>query len=73
MRKEGEENMSKKGRLMKFIGIMCWFLALFMLMDGRKEREAQEAEEAKQAAIEMQMEANTEGNGEESTLIFPSE
>ncbi|MDO4530644.1 MAG: hypothetical protein Q4C06_01575 [Bacillota bacterium] len=64
----------KRAKMMRFIGIVCWFLALFMLFDGHQKRKLQEAEEAKQNAIVMEMEENMQ-NGEavDSTLIFPSE
>ncbi len=66
--------MSKKSKMLKFIGIVCWFLALFMLFDEHKARKAQEAEEAKQNAIVQQMEEkNVAGEEVDSTLIFPSE
>ncbi len=66
--------MSKKSKMLKFIGIVCWFLALFLLLDERQAQKAQEAEEAKQNAIVQQMEdKNAAGEEVESTLIFPSE
>ena len=64
---------NKKVRLLRFIGIICWFLALFILMDGKKAKEEQAAEEAKQNAIVMEMEEKEQaGTGEENTMIFPS-
>lgn len=66
--------MSTKSRMLKFVGIVCWFLALFMLLDERRTQEAQEAEEARQNAIMMEMEEKgAQGEDVESTLIFPSE
>ena len=63
----------KKAKMLKFIGFVCWFLALFMLLDENKRKKELEAEEAKQNAIVMQAEEK-EQNGElESTLIFPTE
>lgn len=64
----------KKAKMLRFIGLVCWFLALFMLFDEHQRRKEQEAEEAKQNAIVMEMEEK-EQTGEEldSTLIFPSE
>lgn len=66
--------MSKKSKMLKFIGIVCWFLALFMLFDEHQRRKELEAEEAKQNAIVMEMEEKEQKSEElESTLIFPSE
>ena len=63
----------RKAKMLKFIGFVCWFLALFMLLDENKRKKELEAEEAKQNAIVMQAEEK-EQNGElESTLIFPTE
>ena len=64
----------KKAKMLKFIGFVCWFLALFMLLDENKRKKELEAEEAKQNAIVMEAEEK-EQNGEEleSTLIFPTE
>ena len=60
--------------MVRFIGLVCWFLALFMLFDGHQKKKALEAEEAKQNAIVMEMEEkNHAGEGIESTVIFPAE
>ena len=60
--------------MFRFIGLVCWFLALFMLFDGHQKKKALEAEEAKQNAIVMEMEEkNHAGEGIESTVIFPAE
>ncbi|MGM9917257.1 hypothetical protein [Anaerotignum sp.] len=65
----------KRVKIMRFIGIVCWFLALFILIDGHQEKKAaKEAEEAEQqAAIVQQMEENGEGTDVESTVIFPED
>ena len=64
----------KKAKMLKFNGIVCWFLALFMLFDEPQRRKEQEAEEAKQNAIVMEMEEQEQkGEDLESTLIFPTE
>ncbi|MCI5679120.1 MAG: hypothetical protein MR278_03960 [Bacteroidales bacterium] len=65
----------KRVKIMRFIGIVCWFLALFILIDGHQEKKAaKEAEEAKQqAAIVQQMEESGEGTDVESTVIFPED
>ncbi len=63
----------KKVKLIRFIGIVCWFLALFILIDGHQEKKAaKEAEEAaKQQAIVQQLEES--GDGAEETLLFPED
>ena len=64
----------KKAKMLKFIGFVCWFLALFMLFDEHQRRKDQEAEEAKQNAIVMEAEEQEQtGEGLESTVIFPTE
>ncbi len=64
----------KRAKLIRFIGIVCWFLALFMLFDGHQKRKMQEAEEAKQNMIVMETEENMQNEeAVDSTLIFPSE
>ena len=64
----------KKAKMLKFIGFVCWFLALFMLFDEHQRRKEQEAEEAKQNAIVMEMEEQEQaGEDLNSTLIFPTE
>ncbi|MBQ2925136.1 MAG: hypothetical protein IJE57_06115 [Anaerotignum sp.] len=64
----------KKAKMLKFIGFVCWFLALFMLFDEHQRRKEQEAEEAKQNAIVMEAEEQEQtGEGLESTVIFPTE
>lgn len=61
-----DQSRKKRARLLRFIGIVCWFLALFMLMDGRND----EKKEAEQNAIVNQVE--TTEDGEVSTLVMPS-
>lgn len=65
----------KKAKIMRFIGIVCWFLALFILIDGYQEKKAaKEAEKAEQqAAIVQQMEESGEETDVESTVIFPED
>ncbi|MBQ7759120.1 hypothetical protein [Anaerotignum sp.] len=67
--------MNKKGKIVRFIGIVCWFLALFLLIDGHQEKKAaKEAEEAaQQAAIVNQIDENGEKTEVESTVIFPAD
>ncbi len=61
-----DQNKRKRVRLMRFIGIVCWFLALFMLMDGRKDEQPEEEKNAIVNQVEM-----TE-DSEVNTLIMPS-
>ena len=61
-----DQSKRKRARLLRFIGIVCWFLALFMLMDGRND----EKKEEEQNAIVNQVE--TTEDGEVSTLVMPS-
>ena len=63
---------SKKARMMRFIGIVCWFMALFMLFDSHMDKKAQEAEELKQTQIEI-VASDAEETGEPSTIIFPED
>ena len=52
----------KKAKMLKFIGFVCWFLALFMLFDEHQRRKELEAEEKEQT-----------DEGLESTVLFPTE
>ena len=63
----------KKAKMLKFIGFVCWFLALFMLFDEHKRRKELEAEEAKQNTIVMQAEEKEQTGELESTVLFPTE
>ena len=65
----------KKAKMIRFIGIVCWFLALFILIDGAQEKKAaKEAEEAaKQTVIVNQIEENNEKTEGESTVVFPED
>ena len=63
----------KKAKILKFIGFVCWFLALFMLFDEHQRRKEQEAEEAKQNAVVMEAEEQEQPGELESTVIFPTE
>ncbi|MBR2851079.1 MAG: hypothetical protein IKB91_01660 [Anaerotignum sp.] len=67
-------NKERKVKMFRFIGLVCWFLALFMLFDGHQKKKALEAEEAKQNAIVMEMEEQKQtGESLDSTVIFPTE
>lgn len=64
----------RKMKMLRFIGLICWFLALFMLFDEHQRRKELEAEEAKQNAIVMEAEEQKQVNEDiESTVIFPTE
>ena len=63
----------RKAKMLKFIGFVCWFLALFMLFDENKRRKELEAEEAKQNAIVMEAEEKEQEGELESTVLFPTE
>ena len=64
----------KKAKMLRFVGLVCWFMAMFMLFDEHQRRKELEAEEAKQNVIVMEAEEK-EQTGEDlnSTIIFPSE
>lgn len=63
--------MNKRGKMIRYVGIVCWFLALFFLIQsGQEKRRAKEAEEAQQNAIVSQMDEEVDMD---STIIFPSE
>ena len=63
----------KKAKMLKFIGFVCWFLALFMLFDEHQRRKELEAEEAKQDTIVLEAEEQEEEGELESTVLFPEE
>ena len=64
----------KKAKMLRFVGLVCWFMAMFLLFDEHQRRKELEAEEANQNAIVMEAEEK-EQTGEDlnSTIIFPSE
>lgn len=43
--------MKKGMKIVRFIGIVCWFLALFILINGHQEKKKAAEEAAKQPAI----------------------
>ena len=67
-------DQKKKAKMLRFVGLVCWFMALFMLLDGHQKKKELETEEVKQNAIVMEMEEK-EQTGEDlnSTIIFPTE
>lgn len=58
--------------MIRFIGIVCWFLALFILIDGAQERKKAEKEEEQQNTIVQQMESKDEAEMDD-TIILPSD
>lgn len=58
--------MQKKGKMIRYIGIVCWFLALFFLLQSAQEKRLAK-EEAEQNPIVSEIE--TEPN---STILYPS-
>lgn len=60
--------MDKK-RLLRFIGIVCWFLALFILMGDMKEKKELEQQEQVPVMQEVQEEHMQDGV---STIVMPS-
>lgn len=63
------QDRKKKARFLRFVGIVCWFLALFMLLSDRDTDKKQEAE---QNAIVSQTETETEDDGKVNTIIMPT-
>ena len=62
--------MKKGMKIVRFIGIVCWILALFILDTGHQEKKKAAEEAAKQPAIVT--EANETDDGDTpSTVIFP--
>ena len=61
--------MKKGMKIVRFIGIVCWFLALFILINGHQEKKAAE-EAAKQPAIVTETKETNDG-ATPSTVIFP--
>ena len=62
--------MKRSTKIFRFIGIVCWFLALFILINGHQEKKKAAEEAAKQPAIVT--ETTEAENGEaQSTVIFP--
>lgn len=60
----------KNKKMIRFIGIVCWFLALFILIDGYQAKKAAKEEEQQTVVMEQVQESN---EGVESTVIFPTE
>lgn len=58
--------MEQKGKRMRFIGMVCWFLALVLLFTHAAEKKEQEAE-AQNTVSETQMQPE-----EGSTILYPS-
>lgn len=62
--------MSKKASVMRFVGIVCWFLALFILLDG-KNKEKKEKLDEPQNPVVQQVDVDTESD-DMTTVIMPS-
>ena len=62
--------MKKGMKIVRFIGIVCWFLALFILINGHQEKKKAEEEAAKQPAIVTEINETNDGDTP-STVIFP--
>lgn len=61
----------KKTRIIRFIGIVCWFLALFILIGNHQGKKAVEDVEEQPAAIVNQMEESDTDS--DTTVLFPTE
>lgn len=58
----------KKGRMVRYFGIICWFLALFFLIQSAQEKRlAKEAEESNPIVTEINTETEIGG-----TILYPS-
>ena len=64
--------MKKGMKIVRFIGIVCWFLALFILINGHQEKKKAAEEAAKQPAIVTETKETNDG-ATPSTVIFPEE
>lgn len=62
--------MKKGMKIVRFIGIVCWFLALFILINGHQEKKKAAEEAAKQPAIVTETNETDDGDTP-STVIFP--
>lgn len=62
--------MKKGMKIVRFIGIVCWFLALFILINGHQEKKKAAEEAAKQSAIVTETKETNDG-ATPSTVIFP--
>ena len=63
--------MDKK-RMIRFVGIVCWFLALFMIMNDAKEAKLmQEQQQQEQTAVMQEVQEEHMEDGV-STVVLPS-
>ena len=53
--------MKKGMKIVRFIGIVCWFLALFILINGHQEKKKAAEEAAKQPAIVTETNETNDG------------
>lgn len=63
--------MKKGMKIVRFIGIVCWFLALFILINGHQEKKKAAEEAAKQPAIVTETNETNDGDTP-STVISPN-
>lgn len=63
--------MDKK-RMIRFVGIVCWFLALFMIMNDAKEAKLLEEQQQEQTSVMQEMQEEHMEDGV-STVVLPSE
>ena len=54
--------MKKGMKIVRFIGIVCWFLALFILINGHQEKKKAAEEAAKQPAIVTETNETNDGD-----------
>ena len=62
--------MKKGMKIVRFIGIVCWFLALFILINGHQKKKKAAEESSKQPAIVTETKETNDG-ATPSTVIFP--
>ena len=62
--------MDKK-RMLRFVGIVCWFLALFMIMNDAKEQRLMQEQQQEQTAVMQEVQEEHMEDGI-STVVLPS-
>ena len=67
---EQNRRPNKKATMLRFVGIVCWFLALFILLDGRNKEKKEKMDEPQNPVVQ-QVEKDTEAE-DVSTVILPS-
>ena len=61
--------MKKGMKIVRFIGIVCWFLALFILINGHQEKKKAAEEAARRAAEEAARKAAQEAAQKLTNLL----